>query len=94
LCLRSIREAKISFDTFVAEVSEKDPGIKSGTAPYQPTMTGDPIEVTIYALPLLNFLQFLILTVQRDAADLFTELRTKYKNDLSIEPSFNDVSTY
>ncbi|RIA93012.1 hypothetical protein C1645_37012 [Glomus cerebriforme] len=91
LCLRSIREAKNSFDTFIAEVNEKHPSIKSGTAPYQPKITGNTIEITIYALPLLNFLQLLILTVQRDAADLFTQLRTKYKNDLSIEPSFDDL---
>lgn len=91
LCLRSIREAKTSFDTFIAEM---DPSIKSGTAPYQPTLTGDKIEVAIYTLPLLNFLQLLILTVQRDAADLFTDLRNKYKNELSIEPSFDDVSIF
>ncbi|CAB4434396.1 unnamed protein product [Rhizophagus irregularis] len=88
LCLRSIREAKTSFDTFIAEI---DSSIKSGTAQYQPTLTGDKIEVAIYSLSLLNFLQLLILTVQRDAADLFINLRNKYKNDLSIEPSFDEL---
>lgn len=91
MCLRSIREAKTSFDTFIAEI---DSSIKSGTAQYQPTLTGDKIEVAIYSLSLLNFLQLLILTVQRDAADLFINLRNKYKNDLSIEPSFDEVSIF
>jgi hypothetical protein len=91
LCLRSIREAKASFDTFIAEM---DPSIRSGTAPYQPTLTGGSIEMPIYSIPLLNFLQLLILTVQRDAADLFIELRNKYKNELSIEPSFDEVSIF
>lgn len=91
LCLRNIRDAKNSFDSFIAELMEKDPSIKSGTVPYRPTITGDPIEVGLYTIPLLNFLQFLILTIQRDASDLFTELRNKYKSALSIEPSFDEL---
>ncbi|CAG8529690.1 1843_t:CDS:2 [Diversispora eburnea] len=90
LCLRSIRDAKTSFEKFIFEVSSKDPSLKIGIVPYRPTITGDFVDVTIYSLPLLNFLQFLILTVQRDASDLFINLRNKYKNDLSIEPTFDD----
>ncbi|RIB14577.1 hypothetical protein C2G38_1973012 [Gigaspora rosea] len=91
LCLRSIRDAKIAFDAFVTDLSEKNPEIKAGTAQYNPTITGDAIDVTIYSLPLLNFLQLLILTVQREASDLFSDLRNRYKSALSVEPSFEDL---
>lgn len=91
LCLRSIRDAKLSFEKFISEVSSKDPQIKTGVVPYRPTLSGDHVDVAIYASPLLNFLQFLILTVQRNASDLFINLRNKYKNELSIEPMFDDV---
>src|SRR6185369_13053173 len=88
LCLRNIKDAKISFDTFVSEISSKR-DIKTGVAQYQETITGEPFEIPIYSLPLLNFLHLLILTVQRDAADLFVQLRIKYRNTLLVEQSDN-----
>ncbi|CAG8603255.1 6337_t:CDS:2 [Ambispora leptoticha] len=92
LCLRSIRDAKIAFDSFVAEILSKNPGLATDTVSYRPTLTGDSIEITIYDnAPLINFLQLLILMVQRDAPDLFTALRNKYKDCLAIEPSFEDL---
>ncbi|CAG8630694.1 16504_t:CDS:2 [Acaulospora morrowiae] len=91
LCLRSIRDAKIAFESFISEVCLKDPSLKAENVPYRPTMTGDPVDVTTYRLPLLNFLQLLILTVQREASDLFVTLRNKYKSVLSVEPMFEDL---
>ncbi|CAG8614947.1 5815_t:CDS:2 [Paraglomus brasilianum] len=91
LCLRNIRDARTSFDTFIEAVAEKDSSIKSGTAPYRPTLASDPVQISLYTIPLLNFLQLLILTVQRDARDLFTKLRTKYSSSLAVEPSFDDL---
>ncbi|CAG8696903.1 2834_t:CDS:2 [Cetraspora pellucida] len=91
LCLRSIRDAKFAFESFIADLTEKVPELKAGTAQYNPTITGDAVDVTIYLLPLLNFLQLLILTVQREASDLFGELRNRYKSVLSVEPSFEDL---
>ncbi|CAJ0647343.1 39_t:CDS:2 [Entrophospora sp. SA101] len=88
--LQSIKDAKISFDTFISSKQQQQSNdIKTGVAQYRPTITGDPIEIPIYSLPLLNFLQLLILTVQRDAADLFISLRNKYKSVLSIDQSDN-----
>ncbi|CAG8522102.1 5144_t:CDS:2 [Ambispora gerdemannii] len=87
-----IRDAKIAFDSFVAELASKNQDIITDTASYRPTPNGDSVEIIIYAnAPLINFLQLLILMVQRDAADLFVVLRNKYKNDLAIEPSFEDL---
>ncbi|CAG8486405.1 3691_t:CDS:2 [Acaulospora colombiana] len=39
LCLRSIRDARIAFESFVSEVILKDPGIKAESIPYRPTIT-------------------------------------------------------
>jgi len=92
LCLRNIRDARTSFETFIEAVAVKDSSIKAGTAPYRPTLASDPVQISLYTVPLLNFLQLLILTVQRDARDLFIKLRTKYSSGLAVEPSFDDVS--
>ncbi|KAG9285574.1 hypothetical protein G9A89_006563 [Geosiphon pyriformis] len=93
LCLRNIHDAKIAFNSFEAAISAKHVGqnIFSGTSSYRQTVNGDSIELPIYNIPLLNFLQFLILTVQRDASDLFVTLRNKYKSELEIEPTFEDL---
>lgn len=40
--------------------------------------------------PLLNFLKFLILTLQRDALPLFQMLKMKYKPSLERDSSFNE----
>jgi len=39
--------------------------------------------------PLMNFLRFLLATVERDALPLFELLRDKYKLSLARDPSFN-----
>lgn len=41
--------------------------------------------------PLINFIRFLLVTLERDAADLFQMLRTKYKASLSRDPSFTQM---
>eukprot|EP00128_Syssomonas_multiformis_P018171 Colp12_sorted_trinity150504_noHs@30975 len=43
--------------------------------------------------PLVNFLRFLLLTVQRDAAPLFRMLRAKYRDALARDPTFEQYVT-
>jgi len=42
----------------------------------------------VQATPLLNYLKFLLLTLEHDAYPLFDTLRQKYKPSLSRDPSF------
>jgi hypothetical protein len=43
--------------------------------------------------PLLNFVKFLLQTVERDAAPLFLMLREKYSLSIKRDETFNKVST-
>lgn len=53
----------------------------------------DTIRVKVPTLdtPLMNFTNFLLQTLQRDAGPLFQTLRQKYSSALSRDPLFNQV---
>jgi len=46
------------------------------------------LSVSLPQTPLINFLRFLLLTLERDAYPLFDNLRQKYKPTLDRDPSF------
>ncbi|RKP05082.1 hypothetical protein THASP1DRAFT_26370, partial [Thamnocephalis sphaerospora] len=50
-----------------------------------------PTPVDVYRAPLLNFCTLLILTVERDARDLFTRLRNRYRADLREDESYDKI---
>lgn len=45
----------------------------------------------LHASPLLNFLRFLLLTLERDAFPLFDVLRKKYRPSIERDPQFSQV---
>lgn len=51
----------------------------------------EPTPFHIYADPWMNFTHLLLLTVQRDASDLFKELQSKYEGLYGSEPNFVDL---
>lgn len=51
----------------------------------------EPTPYFIFADPWMNFTQMTLLTVQRDGAELFKELKTKYEGLYGSEPSFVEV---
>lgn len=83
LTLRNIRGATTSLSSFIALVSKNEPSLLSSS-------TSDTI--TAFTIPLLNFAQLLVLLVQKaDAAQLFLDLRSKYKTAIaSLDSSFRE----
>ncbi|KAK9370058.1 hypothetical protein V1509DRAFT_618422 [Lipomyces kononenkoae] len=77
LTVGNIRGARQALDHYLSNF------IASGrtTPPKTLSVAGDEI-VEFAQLPLLNFLQLLIRTCQRQNADLFKRLRFRYKNDI------------
>ncbi|KAJ3268199.1 hypothetical protein HK104_005440, partial [Borealophlyctis nickersoniae] len=81
LALKKIQHASITFETFTKHLKSETPDAKGIPLPFNPSSSGgDPTpEVSLYKSPFINFVQFLILCVQRDASDLFVNLRTQYR---------------
>ncbi|KAI8050558.1 hypothetical protein BDF22DRAFT_695597 [Syncephalis plumigaleata] len=56
-----------------------------------PASSSESIPITIYRPPLVNFCQALIQLVQRDARDLFTMLRNRYRTELREEQALDKM---
>ncbi|RKP26175.1 hypothetical protein SYNPS1DRAFT_14561 [Syncephalis pseudoplumigaleata] len=79
LCEKNLSGAQAALTAFMARLKAED---AAATA----TMTID-----IFRPPLVNFCQALVLLVQRDARDLFTMLRNRYRAELREEKVFDEM---
>jgi hypothetical protein len=50
------------------------------------------VPVELYRIPLVNFCQALVFIVERDARDLYTMLRNRYRTELRDEKVMDEVS--
>ncbi|KAL1919758.1 uncharacterized protein VTP21DRAFT_1689 [Calcarisporiella thermophila] len=92
LSIKNIRDAIITFDTFIASWKTKDPNVmQAKSVDYKPAPVDPATKVPLYREPLLNFLQLLLFTVQRDAADMFKTLRNAYQQVLSQEQLYSQL---
>lgn len=79
LLLGNVRDAHAVYDNFTATLLKKNPSI-----PHQEVGT-EGAKITYFpSLPLLNFLSFLLLAVERGSAsaDLFRNLRQQYREQI------------
>jgi len=88
LALQKLKHANIAMATFLAAI-EVDPEQKQGDVP--PFSFGSR-QIELYNSKLINFLQLLLLTVQRDASEQFLLLRTKYADVTAQDPFLDLVS--
>ncbi|ORZ09198.1 hypothetical protein BCR42DRAFT_359028 [Absidia repens] len=74
LAMKSIRHATLTFNSFlkVANLSAQS------EASFQYSPAGNTVQVSIYDDSWLNFSQLMLLTVQRDGAALFNQLKSTY----------------
>ncbi|KAI8587349.1 hypothetical protein BDZ88DRAFT_398712 [Geranomyces variabilis] len=79
LALRKIGSAATMFETF------RWAGLKGAALPFSSADGSESFPLVLYASSLLNFCQFLILCVQRDAATQFTALRARYRDVIAFD---------
>ncbi|KAJ3150731.1 hypothetical protein HDU86_006348 [Geranomyces michiganensis] len=68
-----------------AAVVERWAGLKGAALPFASADGSESFPLAMYASSLLNFCQFLILCVQRDAATQFSALRARYRDVLAFD---------
>ncbi|KAJ3135839.1 hypothetical protein HDU90_003578 [Geranomyces variabilis] len=76
-------EAEASAST--AAASQRWAGLKGAALPFSSADGSESFPLVLYASSLLNFCQFLILCVQRDAATQFTALRARYRDVIAFD---------
>jgi hypothetical protein len=85
LALKKLKHANIALATLLAAI-EVDPEQKLDAPPF----TFGSRQIELYASKLTNFIQLLLLTLQRDASEQFLLLRGKYA-DVSGQDQFLDL---
>ncbi len=82
LLLGNVRDANVVYSRFTQDLLLKNLSIPHQTI--TPTTAPQPTTTYFTSLPLLNFLAFLLLAVEKgsQAADLFRNLRTQYRDQL------------
>ncbi|ORX62228.1 DUF410-domain-containing protein [Hesseltinella vesiculosa] len=87
LAMKSIRHATIALTEFLASTDIE----KKQSHDFKFTPAGETIKVTSYSDSWLNFVQLLLLTVQRDGANLFNELKSTYSSLYKQQKGFEDL---
>jgi hypothetical protein len=87
LANKDIHHASLAFKNFLSAGSQ--PVAAESTVRRAPA--DEPTPYFIFADPWMNFTQMTLLTVQRDGAELFKELKSKYEGLYGSEPSFVEV---
>lgn len=86
LLVGNIRSANKAFLIFTSQLQASNPSL--GTQEVSSTSS----DVRIFpALPLLNFISMLLLTVQRANADLFRQLTTRYASQIQEVGLWDDA---
>ncbi|KAI7866296.1 hypothetical protein BDF14DRAFT_1728739 [Spinellus fusiger] len=87
LAMKSIHHASLAFNSFLA--SESQP--QYGRGQVMMALAEAPTELVIYTDHWLNFSQLMLLTVQRDASDLFVQLRKNYESVYREHKGFDEL---
>lgn len=86
--MKNIHHANLALTRFLKESNPEtgnDP-VQVRLAPAEP-----PVQNPVYTDSWLNFTQLVLLTVQRDAADLYRQLRSSYADLYREQKGFDDV---
>lgn len=84
---KDIHHANLAFKSFISA----GPQPVAAESKVRRAPADEPTPYFIFADPWMNFTQMTLLTVQRDGAELFKELKTKYEGLYGSEPSFVEV---
>ncbi|KAI8095390.1 hypothetical protein BDF21DRAFT_405774 [Thamnidium elegans] len=87
LASKDILFAQLAYKNFIS--AGKQP--VAGESQVRKAPADEPTSYYIYADPWINFTQMLLLTVQRDASDLFKEVQSKYEGLYGSEPNFVEL---
>ncbi|KAI9468902.1 MAG: hypothetical protein EXX96DRAFT_654535 [Benjaminiella poitrasii] len=87
LAQKNIRHASLAYKHFI-EAGDQP---VAGESQVRRAPADSPIPYIIYADPWMNFTQMVLLTVQRDGKDLFTELTSKYSSLYGNENNFVEL---
>ncbi|KAI9260464.1 hypothetical protein EDC94DRAFT_142686 [Helicostylum pulchrum] len=87
LATKDILFAQLAYKNFIS--AGKQP--VAGESQVRRAPADEPTSYYIYADPWINFTQMLLLTVQRDASDLFKEAQAKYEGLYGSEPNFVEL---
>jgi hypothetical protein len=84
---KNIHHATLSYKNFISA----GPQPLAAESQVRRAPADQPSPFHIYADPWMNFTQMLLLTIQRDGADLFRELKAKYEGLYGSEPNFVEL---
>ncbi|CAO3596334.1 unnamed protein product [Absidia cylindrospora] len=87
LAMKSIRHATLTFNNFIK--AAKLPSKSQADYHYSPA--GETIQLCIYDDSWLNFTQLILLTVQRDGAALFKQLKSTYGPMYNQQKGFDEL---
>jgi len=88
LLIGNVRDANRVYNLFTTKLSESNPNLSSQD------VSSSTADLRIYpSLPLLNFLGYLLLTVQKGSADLFKQLKTKYAANIKEVGGWDEALT-
>jgi hypothetical protein len=87
LASKDIHHATLAWKSFVSA----GPQPEATQSKVRLAPASEPVTFPIYADPWMNFSQMTLLTVQRDGADLFKELKSKYESLYSPDSNFVEV---
>ncbi|KAI9596905.1 hypothetical protein BDF19DRAFT_383768 [Syncephalis fuscata] len=85
LCEKNLGGARAALTAFQKRLKSED------ATTYIVATASFAVPVDIYRPPLVNFCQALIFLVERDARDLFTMLRNRYRAELKEENAFDEL---
>jgi hypothetical protein len=85
--MKSVRHATLAFNSFIE--TAKLP--IQGESDFRYSPAGETVKIATYNDSWLNFTQMVLLTVQRDAAALFKELKSTYAPMYHQHAGFDDL---
>ncbi|KAI8141722.1 hypothetical protein BJV82DRAFT_617283 [Fennellomyces sp. T-0311] len=88
LAMKNVHHASLAYTKFIEDASPEGTGAE---AKIRRAPADEPISEPVYADSWLNFARLVLLTVQRDAADLFRQLRESYKPMTQEQKGFDEL---
>jgi hypothetical protein len=86
LLIGNLRDASRSLEVFTRKLLENNPSL----ARQEVSSSGADLSV-LPSLPLLNYLSFLVLAVQKGGADVFRTIRAHYTSNLKETPTWDEA---
>ncbi|KAI9299522.1 hypothetical protein BJ944DRAFT_136042, partial [Cunninghamella echinulata] len=89
LAMKGIHHATLAFNSFLKVAANNAP--VTGQVDFRYSPAGDITKVPTYEDSWLNFIQLVLLTVQRDASNMFVQLKSTYGSLYQSQKGFDDL---